>query len=117
MRLVFSICFLFVSSILFSQPQIRCGAERMDKYLQLLIGKRVGVFANQTAMVGQSHLVDTLIKQGIHIACIFGPEHGFRGEADAGEKLGNDVDLKTGIPVISLYGAHKKPTPKELENK
>jgi len=90
------------------------GAERMEIYLPLLKGKSVAVFANQTSLVKNSHLVDTLLKCGIKVVKIFGPEHGFRGEADAGEKLGNTNDKKTGIPVISLYGNHKKPTAEDL---
>ncbi|MEP7165355.1 MAG: DUF1343 domain-containing protein [Ferruginibacter sp.] len=86
------------------------GAERMQVYLPLLKGKSVAVFANQTSMVKNTHLVDTLLKSGIRIVKIFGPEHGFRGNASAGELIENDVDKKTGIPVISLYGDHKKPT-------
>src|SRR5690606_31653789 len=73
------------------------------------------VFANATSMVQQTHLVDTLIKAGINVVKIFGPEHGFRGDADAGEEVGNMVDKKTGIPIISLYGDHKKPTAKDFE--
>jgi uncharacterized protein YbbC (DUF1343 family) len=91
------------------------GANRLDQYLPLLKGKRVGIFANQTSMVGEKHLVDTLQNLGIAIRVIFGPEHGFRGTADAGEKVGDYIDEKTGIPVISLYGAKRKPTKKDLE--
>lgn len=90
------------------------GAERMEIYLPLLKGKSVGIFANQTSMVNNSHLVDTLVKCGIKVTKIFGPEHGFRGEADAGEQLGNVTDKKTGIPVVSLYGKHKKPSLEDL---
>ena len=86
------------------------GAERMEVYLPLLKGKSVAVFANQTSMVKNSHLVDTLVKKGIKVIKIFGPEHGFRGNAAAGEHVDNGIDKKTGIPVISLYGDHKKPT-------
>jgi len=86
------------------------GAERMAVYLPVLKGKSVAVFANQTSIVGNTHLVDTLIKSGIKVVKIFGPEHGFRGDADAGEHVGDVTDKKTGIPVISLYGNHKKPT-------
>jgi len=86
------------------------GAERMEVYLPLLKGKSVAVFANQTSMVKNSHLVDTLVKRGIKVIRIFGPEHGFRGNAAAGEHVENGLDKKTGIPVISLYGDHKKPT-------
>ena len=92
------------------------GAERMETYLPFLKGKSVAIFANQTSMVKNSHLVDTLIKCGIKVVKIFGPEHGFRGEADAGEQLGNGNDKKTGIPVTSLYGKHKKPTPEDLSD-
>lgn len=91
------------------------GAERMDIYLPLLKGKSVAVFANQTSMVNKTHLVDTLVKRGIKVVKIFGPEHGFRGTASAGEELNNAVDTKTGIPIISLYGDHKKPTKEDLK--
>lgn len=90
------------------------GAERMDVYLPLLKGKSVAVFANQTSLVNKTHLVDTLIKRGIKVAKIFGPEHGFRGTASAGEELNNAIDTKTGIPIINLYGDHRKPTKEDL---
>jgi len=83
-------------------------AYRTQVYLPLLKGKRVGIFANQTATIGNKHLVDTLLALGIKITKAFGPEHGFRGIADAGEKVENYIDLSTGIPVISLYGKKKK---------
>lgn len=90
-------------------------AERIDVYLPLIKGKRVGIFANQTSVVGNTHLVDTLVKLGVNIKLIFGPEHGFRGTASAGEKVTNAVDAKTGIPIISLYGSKRKPTAEELQ--
>ena len=96
--------------------RILAGAERLNVYLPLLKGKRVGIFANQTSMVGSSHLVDTLKKSGINIKVIFGPEHGFRGTADAGEKIGNYTDEKTGIPVVSLYGAKRRPSEDDLRD-
>lgn len=99
-----------------SQKKILAGAEQMDKYLSLLKGKNIGVFANQTSMVGNTHLVDTLQKSGIKIKAIFGPEHGFRGTAGAGEKVGNYIDQETGIPVISLYGSKRRPSPEDLKN-
>ncbi|MBC7888278.1 MAG: DUF1343 domain-containing protein [Ferruginibacter sp.] len=92
------------------------GAERMQVYLPFLKGKSVAVFANQTSTVKNSHLADTLIKSGIRIVKIFGPEHGFRGVADAGEQVTDTRDKKTGIPVISLYGDHKKPTAEDLKD-
>jgi uncharacterized protein YbbC (DUF1343 family) len=96
--------------------KILAGAERMEVYLPLLKGKRVGIFANQTSMVGNTHLVDTLRKSGVDIKVIFGPEHGFRGTADAGEKVGNYIDKETGIPVVSLYGAKRKATAEDLKD-
>jgi uncharacterized protein YbbC (DUF1343 family) len=91
------------------------GAERMEVYLPYLKGKAVAVFANQTSLVKNTHLVDTLLKSGINIVKIFGPEHGFRGTADAGEHVTDAKDKKTGIPVVSLYGDHKKPTAADLK--
>lgn len=96
--------------------KIQAGADRMEVYLPLLKGKKIGLFANQTSMVGNTHLVDTLQKCGVDVVAIFGPEHGFRGTADAGEKLGNYTDSKTGIPVISLYGKKQKPSAEDLKN-
>ncbi len=92
------------------------GAERMETYLPLLKGKAVAIFANQTSIVKNSHLVDTLVKRGVNIVKIFGPEHGFRGDAPAGEHVDDAKDKKTGIPVVSLYGDHKKPTAEDLKD-
>jgi len=100
----------------YSQKRIIPGAERMEEYLPLLKGKKIGLFANQTSMVGNTFLVDTLQKLGINITVIFGPEHGFRGTADAGEKVGNYVDEQTGIPVVSLYGSKHRPSPEDLKD-
>ena len=91
------------------------GAERMEVWLPLLKGKSVAVFANPTSMVGNIHLVDTLLNSGIKVVKIFGPEHGFRGDADAGEHVNDAIDKRTGLPVISLYGKHKKPTPEDFQ--
>lgn len=97
-------------------PTIKTAAEQTDAYLPLLKGRRVGIFANQTSVILNTHLVDSMIHRGINIKKIFGPEHGFRGKADAGEQVNNDVDSKTGIPIISLYGNHKKPTADDLKD-
>lgn len=99
-----------------ASSRIVLGAARFDQYLPLLKGKRVGILTNQTAVVGNTHLVDTLLKLHVNIVKIFGPEHGFRGDADAGASVANGIDSKTGIPVISLYGKHNKPTPDELKD-
>lgn len=95
---------------------LKLGNERIDKYVPLLKNKRVGIVANHTSIVNQTHLVDTLISLGVNIKKIFSPEHGFRGDGDAGEHIKNQVDERTGIPVISLYGNRKKPTHNEFKN-
>lgn len=95
---------------------ILSGADRINVYLPLIKGKTVGIFANQTSMVGNTHLVDTLRSLGINIKVIFGPEHGFRGTADAGEKVGNYTDEKTGIPVVSLYGSKRRPSAEDVKD-
>ena len=92
------------------------GAHQLAAYLPMIKGKRVAIFANQTTAIGQVHLVDTLLKLGVNIATIFSPEHGFRGDADAGEHVSSSVDKVTGIPIISLYGDHKKATIEDLTN-
>jgi len=97
-----------------SQP-ILTGADQMELYLPLLRGRSIALFANPTSVIGSTHLVDTLLKKDIHIQKIFSPEHGFRGQADAGAKVGNQQDPQTGIPIISLYGAKTKPSPADLD--
>lgn len=116
MKLSFFIIAALFTGTLWAQPSkpVTPAAERISVYLPLLKGKKVGVFANPTSMVGPTHLVDTLRKLGVDIRLIFGPEHGFRGTADAGEKIGNYTDEKTGIPVVSLYGAKRKPAAEDL---
>lgn len=99
-----------------STAAITPGADRMEQYLPLLKGKKVAVFANQTSMVGRTHLVDTLLKKGVQIKVIFGPEHGFRGNAADGAKIDNAVDEGTGIPVVSLYGKKNKPSAEDLKD-
>ncbi len=99
-----------------SELQIIPGAERINVYLPLIKGKRIGILANQTSMVGKTHLVDILLKEGVDIKVIFGPEHGFRGTVSDGEKIGNYVDDKTGIPVVSLYGNKRRPSDDDLKN-
>ncbi|MEO8108402.1 MAG: DUF1343 domain-containing protein [Ginsengibacter sp.] len=115
-RITFIICCIVcIAYTSLSQNKIIPGAERMDVYLPLLKGKNVAVFANQTSMVQHTHLVDTLLKRGIKVVKIFGPEHGFRGNVNDGEKVENFVDKETGIEVISLYGKHNKASKEDLE--
>ncbi|MFM7359344.1 MAG: exo-beta-N-acetylmuramidase NamZ domain-containing protein [Sediminibacterium sp.] len=93
---------------------IQTGAEQIKRYLPYLKGKRVAMMANQTTIVGPTHLVDTLRKLGINIVKVFGPEHGFRGNASAGAKVADEIDSATGIPLISLYGGKSKPSAEDL---
>lgn len=98
-----------------TDADIKTGAERTEIYLPWLEGKNVAVVANQTSMINSTSLVDSLVSLKIKIKKIFCPEHGFRGIADNGEDVGNSTDAKTGLPIISLYGNHNKPTAAELK--
>jgi uncharacterized protein YbbC (DUF1343 family) len=93
---------------------ILTGADQTALWLPLLQGKQVALVVNQTSVIGKRHLVDTLLSSGVYISTIFAPEHGFRGTEDAGATILNAKDTATGIPVISLYGAKKKPLPQDL---
>lgn len=96
------------------QSVVACGADRTDAYFPILTGKRIGVVANPTSRVGSLHLVDTLVRSGMQVEKVFAPEHGFRGNEEAGAVFEDGKDVVTGIPVISLYGKHKKPTAGDL---
>lgn len=96
--------------------QLLLGAERIDVIVPKLAGKRVGMVVNHTSMVGSVHLVDTLLRRQVTIQTIFAPEHGFRGTADAGEVIRDGRDPKTQLPIVSLYGKNKKPTPEQIQN-
>ncbi len=96
--------------------EIRTGAERTELYLTKLKGKSVGLVVNQTSVIGETHLVDYLISTKINVKKIFAPEHGFRGELPAGEKIDDSKDSKTGLPVISLHGNKFKPTEADLKD-
>jgi uncharacterized protein YbbC (DUF1343 family) len=91
------------------------GAWRTEEYFPLLKAKHVGVVANQTSLIREVHLVDSLLSAGITVVKVFTPEHGFRGNAEAGASIGNDWDSRSGLPLISLYGDRKKPGKAELE--
>lgn len=119
--------YLFLFVILFSLSSvgqvgkkevfsIKTGAEQTEKYINLLKNKHIAVVANHTTNINGSHLVDSLLNLGVDIVKIFSPEHGFRGNADAGEHVKNYIDEKTKLPVISLYGNSKKPKLNDLEN-
>lgn len=95
--------------------KLKTGADQTDKYLPYLKGKKIGMVINPTSIINGAFSVDTLRSLGINIIKLFGPEHGFRGDASAGVKVDNNIDAKTGIPVISLYGKHHKPTSEDMQ--
>lgn len=108
-RLLLLLVFAVSGLATLAQPnKLVMGDEQMDLYLPLLAGKRVALLVNHTAVIGKTHLADTLKARGVNIVKIFSPEHGFRGMADAGEKVTDGIDAKTGLPVVSLYGASNK---------
>lgn len=97
-----------------ASQQIVMGADRTTEYLPLLKGKRVGVVTNQTGSIGKTHLVDSLVAMQVNVVKVFAPEHGFRGDADAGERVASGTDKRTGLAVVSLYGDNKKPKAEQL---
>ena len=115
MRIYIPLLF-FVFFINASKAQVKTGADQIEEYLDELKGKRVGLLVNQTSIVSNNHLVDTLLSLGVKITKVFAPEHGFRGKNDAGEHVSDQKDAKTGLPIVSLYGKNKKPSKAVLEN-
>lgn len=120
LHLVFVICLLFIPAFSINKTSVTkakkiiTGAEQPEKYLPYLKGKRVGILANPTTVIGETHLVDFLVSKGINITRIFGPEHGFRGNASAGVRVDDEKDPKTGIKIISLYGSKRKPSAEDM---
>lgn len=114
------LCFLFYKALPQNALEMKplasagCGDEQFQKYLPLLKNKRVAIITNVTGLVGKTSIVDTLLKMKVNIKKIFGPEHGFRSDTEAGEKVSSNMDKKTGLPVISLYGSNKKPSKEQL---
>ncbi len=109
------VCFLAMLPLTFLQGQVIPAAARKGLYLPYLEGKNIGLVANSATVAGDQHLVDLLVQNGIKVACIFSPEHGFRLTGEAGETIGDTVDPATGIRVISLYGKGKKPSREALQ--
>lgn len=99
-----------------TDKDVKLGAEKTEEWLPLLKNKSVALVANHTSLINKTHLADTLISLHVKLKKVFAPEHGFRGMADAGEKVSSSVDKKTGLPIISLYGANKKPTKEQLQD-
>lgn len=102
--------FLFSSLGFCDSSTIQVGAEQLNQYLPLLKEKRVGLFANSSSLVGKTHLLDVLLQHHIHVTKLFAPEHGFRGDVD--KPIQDSIDVKTGIPIISLYGKKVNPRPR-----
>ena len=109
--------FLLFSLLLsvLSYSQIKVAAERTNIYIPLLKQQKIAIVGNQSSRIGNTHLVDSLITLGIDVVKVFSPEHGFRGTSDAGAKIEDGIDVKTGIPIVSLYGKNKKPYAEQLE--
>jgi uncharacterized protein YbbC (DUF1343 family) len=120
----FLLALLLLSPVLISQSNpiikeynsVTIGATQFDQYLPKLKNKRVAVLTNVTGLVGKTSIVDTLVKLKVNIKKIFGPEHGFRSDTEAGETVKSNKDIKTGLPIISLYGSNKKPTKEQLKD-
>jgi uncharacterized protein YbbC (DUF1343 family) len=119
-RLLLLLAIMGLCQMTSAQPgKVVMGAEQFDVYLPKLIGKRVALLVNHTAVVGNTHLADTLKSRGVNIVKVFAPEHGFRGLVDAGEKVTDGIDSKTGLAVVSLYGANikdMKATPEDMKD-
>jgi uncharacterized protein YbbC (DUF1343 family) len=107
---------IFLCSFGLNAQELVLGANRIEQIISLTNEKSIAIVGNQTSMVNNTHLVDTLISLNQNIITVFSPEHGFRGTGDAGAKIENEVDIKTGIPIISLYGKNKKPKKQNLED-
>lgn len=109
------ILFIYWLAVLQTTAQVKNGADRLEELFPLLENKRISLVVNQTSLVQNVHLLDTLYNKGVHITQVFAPEHGFRGDADAGEFIKNGKDYRTQVPIISLYGKNKKPQPSQLQ--
>src|SRR5688572_21267542 len=99
-----------------AENKIITGAEQTEKYFPYLKGKRVALLANPTTIIGKKHLVDSLLSSGMNIVKVFGPEHGFRGNASNGAQVSDEIDAATGLKLISLYGSRRKPSKEDLAN-
>ena len=109
------LCLLVFLQCSCAQETLRLGADQIDKYFPLLDNKSIGVVGNQSSLIGSTHLVDSLLSTKQQVVKVFSPEHGFRGTADAGAHIESEVDEKTGLPIVSLYGNNKKPTANQLQ--
>ena len=114
-----TLLFLCFAATCFAQDEaLQTGAEQLINQPDIspveLKAKHIALVANQSSLVGDTHLLELLLQQGLQVKTVFSPEHGFRGTADAGAKVDNSIDPETGVAVLSLYGKNKKPTPEAL---
>ncbi len=112
LRVVFLVSILLIANT--SKAQVRTGAERMEEFLPLLSGKRIGIVANNTSIIRNTDLVDSLLSLNVNVKKIFSPEHGYKGNYGAGVKLGNDSI--SGLKIVSLYGKHRRPAREDMED-
>lgn len=107
---------LFICFSFSAVSQVVTGADQLDRLLPMLKNKRVGLIVNQTSLLSGTsvHLLDTLVSSGVRVAYVFAPEHGFRGDADAGEYISDGKDRNTGVPIVSIYGKNKRPTAEQM---
>lgn len=106
--MILALIMLVLFNISISAQNVVVAAARIEQYVPMLKGKKIGLYSNHTGMVGDKHTLDIMLENGLDVAVIFSPEHGFRGTADAGESVKSSVDTKTGISIESLYGSNKK---------
>tara|TARA_S200000501_G_scaffold374612_1_gene424585 strand:+ start:150 stop:1289 length:1140 start_codon:yes stop_codon:yes gene_type:complete len=106
---------LVLITLTINAQNLKLGAERTKAYIPLISNKNIAIVGNQTTMINNTHLVDTLLSLGIKVNKVFAPEHGFRGDSDAGANIKDTIDVKTGIPIISIYGKNKKPNSEHLK--
>ncbi|NVK58024.1 MAG: DUF1343 domain-containing protein [Alteromonadaceae bacterium] len=115
-RACLTVCILFVTALQTAGADVTVGAEQLARYLPVLKGQKVGLVVNQTSRAHGQHLVDFLISNDVAVKAVYAPEHGFRGKLGAGEKVTDGKDPQTGLPIRSLYGKHKKPSPDMLDD-
>ncbi|MCL2683020.1 MAG: DUF1343 domain-containing protein [Bacteroidales bacterium] len=114
MKKISLVIFLLFSAQIMQSQALRLGAERTEIYLPQLEDKSVGLVGNQTSLIGETHLVDFLLSLGVNLKTIFSPEHGFRGNVEAGAHIQHGKDVRTGLPIVSLYGRNKKPSKEQV---
>lgn len=110
-KTIFSLFFMALCCSAALAEEVTVGAARTDCYVPMLKGKRIALFSNHTGKVGDRHTVDVMLSEGLNVVTLFSPEHGFRGDADAGEHVASGIDGPTGLPVVSLYGSKAQRTP------